>query len=530
MAEGSRMLVIGLDGATWDLIKPWADEGKLPTFKKLMENGVWGELESTVPPWTVPAWNCLSAGKRPEKLGLTTFRQRETGSYKFRPCFVTKNPGTCFWDCLNDGEKRTHLLFLPNVHNPYKINGLMITGWLYENRDKLTFPPDLKAKLEKAVGKFKIDVAELDEKGGARTKIMTDKQYVNEVRDITEKHFDILKHILINYEWDTVFIVFAGSDRLQHRFWERKNLILDYYKDIDNKINELSELINDDTYIMLVSDHGFGRSDYAFNVNDWLIKEGYLSLETGNSNPSLLRRIYNLASKNKRLHSMMIKAAVPLPRFKGMLEKKLNPKNFEDLEINWGNTKAFAYGCFGDVYLNLAGREPCGAVEVREYDRVRDEIIDKLKALSPPETGKKLSVKVFKKEELYSDCTIKDTKPDIFILVTDAGIQRISPGVGTGQIFQRSIRGMHRLNGIFLCHGPDIKKGKITRKARIYDIAPTVLHMFGLPIPKDMDGRVLKEIFEEDSELAKREIVYQAVNEREKISKRIKELKTLGKI
>ena len=97
MAEGSRMLVIGLDGATWDLIKPWADEGKLPTFKKLMENGVWGELESTVPPWTVPAWNCLSAGKRPENLGLTTFLQRETGSYKFRPYFVTKNPETCFW-------------------------------------------------------------------------------------------------------------------------------------------------------------------------------------------------------------------------------------------------------------------------------------------------------------------------------------------------------------------------------------------------------------------------------------------------
>jgi predicted AlkP superfamily phosphohydrolase/phosphomutase len=85
MEQIKKVIIIGLDGATWNLIKPWADKGLLPTFKELMEKGVWGELESTVPPWTIPAWYSLFSGKSPVKLGFFSFMVRK--GYNFYPYF-----------------------------------------------------------------------------------------------------------------------------------------------------------------------------------------------------------------------------------------------------------------------------------------------------------------------------------------------------------------------------------------------------------------------------------------------------------
>jgi len=324
------------------------------------------------------------------------------------------------------------------------------------------------------------------------------------------------------------------TDRLQHRFWD-EGILLNHYTKIDAWLGHMLASLDSNVVVFLVSDHGFGPVRYTLNINEFLISEGYLKL----AEQKKIKRqslLYSTVRKF-RLLSLARNLVRLLPN--GVSQKitsEVAPKKFDELDIDWKHTKAFAYGVFGDIYINVKGREPEGTVDPNEYDKIRDEIIQKLKNLS--HKGKKLNIKVYKKEELYPGATIWDDLPDLVVLPTDDGVQAINPNVGMGEIITESpgTVGNHRLNGIFLAYGPGIKKGQKIEGAKIYDIAPTILHIFGLPIPNDMDGRVLMEIFEDDSEFAKRRpkyvdpSYYEKKQADEKLRKAIKNLKLKGKI
>ena len=193
--------------------------------------------------------------------------------------------------------------------------------------------------------------------------------------------------------------------------------------------------------------------------------------------------------------------------------------------IDWSRTKAYGLGRVGQIYLNVKGREPWGIVEPgQEYEEVRDEIIRKLGEMIDPETSKPVDIEIFKKEEVYHGQYF-ELAPDI--------LYRMSKFYQAVSIRDRAewgkspFSGYHVPEGLFVAYGPDVKKsGEKLEGLRIYDIAPTILHLFGLPIPEDMDGRVLTEIFEEDSEPGQREVVYQEIDyEAERIKRKVKELR-----
>ena len=295
--------------------------------------------------------------------------------------------------------------------------------------------------------------------------------------------------------------------------------------------------INKDTNIFIVSDHGFGPVEYQFNMNEWLIKEGYLKLiNQKNKNGNILLSIAN-STKKMGLSSLARKILKVLPlKLSGSIKDSLANSKFENLDIDWKNTKAFAYSVCGTIWLNIRERESEGLLNPSEYDKVRDEIIWKLKNLKI--NGQKGNIQVFKKEEIYPKAELGDSLPDLVLLPTDDGIHTSSSDIGFGEIFTKSNGGgNHRLKGIFLAYGKDIKKGYKIEGAKIYDIAPTILHLFGLPIPNNMDGRVLTEIFEPDSELKKEKPVYVDLSyfdkkndEKMKLRTKIKQLKIKGKI
>ncbi|WP_457751206.1 alkaline phosphatase family protein [Thermococcus sp.] len=529
----TRVLVIGLDGATWDLLKPWADSGELPTFKELMEKGSWGGLRSTIPPWTIPAWDSMTAGKSPQKLGYATFMVKD--GYKFVPYRLKRARQELIWDILSEHGYKNIVANLPNVYSSKRINGIMVAGWLNLGKDDLAYPQGIMEEISSFCGEYMIDIFDVDlEKGIIVSGPQTDKEYLERCKSLFKNHSCAFDYLINNKEWNFAFLVFVTTDRLQHRFW-KESVLLSHYKEIDEWLGKLVERLDDETVLILVSDHGFGPVRYTLNINELLLSKGYLRLKKEDK-PNATNAVFRFVKKS-RLLPIARKIIKLLPqKTRERLIKKARPVGLDKLNIEWSNTIAFAYEPSGEIYINLKGREPHGAVSIEDYETVRDEIAKIIESLEY--NGDKLRIKVLKKEEAYPGSGVFDILPDLVIVPTDDGVQAIDPKIGHGEIITRNDGsfGNHRLMGIFLAYGPGIKKGQKIEGAKIYDVAPTILHIFGLPIPKDMDGRVLMDIFEDDSEFERRKpkyvdpSYYERKKADEKLKKAIKNLKLKGKI
>jgi len=505
-----KVLVIGLDGACMDLIKVWTREGKLPTFEKLMREGSYGNLESVTPPLTIPAWNCLATGKNPGKLGCFGFVQKVYKSYDFRLCASLSKKEKDIWDILSGYGRKVFVLNAPNVISAHKINGYMVAGFLCLSEKNLAYPEGLRDLLR-----------DMNYKRGSPYIIPfltgSDYEISRMLEEMTESICKVLFHFL-EKEWDFGFVVFQELDGAGHRFWNRKDILLKHYQHIDRKLKEILNKLNDvddETNIIIVSDHGFGPNKRVFLINEWLAREGYLKLR---KKPSLLliNTIIRVLKEENILRILkLLMKCFPhlLPLYESLFRGAMR------VPILWNETKAFCYGNWGMIYINLSGREPQGIVKEENYEELRTEIIEKLQ---------KISVKACRREEIYHGPYL-ELAPDIIIQIDDY-VNSVAGKIGYNKEFTEGFifEGYHnRMNGTFIAWGPDIREN-FEINAKIYDIAPTILHMFGVPIPKDMDGRVLKEIFKGD--LAMQEIKYQELEENRRIKKRIKELKRSGRI
>ncbi len=498
-----KSLLIGLDGATWDLIKPWVEEGKLPTFRKLMEKGVWGYLESTIPPVTIPAWVSLSTGLNPGKLGFSNFLYKK--GYEFKPYFTKWKEKRNIWDFLSFYGKRCCVVNLPNVIKGYSINGCLVPGWMYTG-DFSPYPKEISNLLK-----------EQEYMEAIKVETINFKKILNSARFFHNSFVKLLKDFL----WDFSFIIYPSPDWVQHRMWYEEGKVLKIYEEIDRYIEKWIEKVGKEHNFIIVSDHGFGTTEIKFHINEWLIQEGYLVLKKDKRfNKQKIPVFLSLFLK--------IYGKIPLNIFNA-LRKKFYEFSLES--IDWSKTTAFSYGTAGEIWINLKGREPNGIVKKEEYEDLTKEILSKLK---------KMKFTAYLKEEIYKSCSKFDELADIIICYTQEGAQSISPNL-CGETFRNVKIGDHRLHGIFLAYGKDIKNtGEEIKNLKIYDIAPTILHMFGLPIPKDMDGRVLTEIFREESEIAKRKPVFvepsyysqklKLISEKERIRERIRKLKDKGKV
>lgn len=489
-----RVLVVGLDGACMDLIRRWASENKLPAFRELLEEGTHGRLESVVPTLTIPAWNCLATGKNPGKIGCFGFLQKAYGSYEFHIFSSMMRKERDIWDILSEHGKQVLVLNAPNVPYAYEVNGRMAAGFLYISEDVLTYPSEFAETLRQ-LG-YEWDINDLH-----AFFTSSDQKLSRRLSEITRRQFGAFLH-MFDDDWDFSFVVLLELDRAQHRFWGKEDFILRHYQNVDRCLHALLRRLDSDTTLLVVSDHGFGPHEKIFLVNEWLRRRNFLIPK---KEPLLLRIIAPFRGLLPKLYS--------LPLLRQIWVKLL--LHTARIQVDWKRTKAFSYGTWGPIYINLKGREPQGVVEASEYERLRDEIIEGLR---------ELSVTAYRREELYSGEYLH-LAPDI-VVQTDDYVHGINPRIGYNKNFIKDFGGNHRKdNGTFIAWGPDIKRGFEIR-ARIYDVAPTILHMFGLPLPTDMDGRVLREIFE--GELATRGIKYERI--RESVRERVKRLKKMKKL
>lgn len=528
-----KVLIIGLDGATFDVIGPLVQGGKLPTFKKLMDDGASGRLRSAIPPVTGPSWVSFATGRNPGKTGVFDFLVRERDSYSLRPINSEVFRGRSLWDYLGNSGWKVGIVNFPMLFPPYKINGFMVSGLGAWESDEITSPSTLKEKLNELTGGYEIEVDYHDEKYNDEEKFFRDLDRVLEKREKAVHYLAKAKR------WDFFLCVFSSTDWIQHLMWKHidethllynakkskkyKSKFMEFWERIDTIVGSLIKLAGRSTDVFVVSDHGFGPQDMCFNTAKWLELNGVL-VKTGGAP----------AVKGKTLVRPFLTKFTFIAK---ILPRKLRDKLLRRFKvditglIDFNKSKAYVRGHtipVGEIYLNVRGRDPRGFIaQGREYTELRKEVISKLKSW-----GRTAGVKVdiFEPDKIYSGEYVGQA-PDI--LFTIEGWKCVMVNDFEGEVFQRrpySHRhtGSHRLDGVLLVSGPNIKKCKI-REANIMDVAPTILHLFSVPIPRDMDGRVLKEIFR-PGELRKRKIIYQSISGKEEIKRRVKELKKLGKI
>ncbi len=517
-----KLLIIGLDGATFDLILPWAKEGILPCFSDLISNGAWGNLQSTIPPITPTAWPSMATGKNPGKHGVFNFVGIKPDSYEFHFVNGSSIQGNTFWRILSDAGKKVGIINVPMTYPPEEINGYIISGLdTPDEKSGFTYPVSLYKEINKITEGYNLDIRHLGNLQNDRKRI----QVLKELKEIEEKRLKALFYLMDNYPTDLIKIVFNATDQVQHHFWhymdeehpqffstgknKHAKAIQIVYQQMDNIIARIREKLPQDTIIMLVSDHGAGYAgDIKLDINTFLWQNGLLSIK----DTAPIRRIYSSSLKwieqffrTHLSHRQKAKIAKWFP----LLLLKLTSSSLDF--IDWSNTKAFASETTrtsGYIWINLKDKMPQGIVKQgKEYDKLIEDITSRLKELKNPETGEKLINKVFRKEEVFSGPYLPFA-PDLIIpwwekpyvqFSAENSFANDKSAISKGGFIPGvEFSGNHRLHGIFLMKGRSIKRGFEVMNARIEDIAPTVLYIFQQDIPLDMDGKILTEAFDED--------------------------------
>ncbi len=454
-----KILVLGLDCAAPELLFGYDD---LPNIRRLMEIGAYGRLESVVPPITVPAWMCMATSQDPGSLGIYGFRNRVDHSYSGLGIATARSiTEPAIWDHLAREGKQSIIVGVPPGYPPRKLNGVSVSCFLTPdtNKNVFTHPPEVSDEIRRLVGHYPVDVQ------GFRT---NDKVWLrDQIRDMSRVQFQVVRHLMRTKEWDYFHFVDIGLDRAHHGFWKDHdpqhvlhepgspfaNVIHDYYRHIDEEIGHTLELLTDDTVVLVVSDHGAQRLDGGFCVNEWLVREGLLVL---NTRPT-----------------------------------EVTP--FAKLDVNWSRTRVWSEGgYYARVFFNVKGREPHGVVEPSEYESFRDEVRARFLATADPE-GKPLGTLVFKPDEIYHH--VRNVAPDLI--------------VHFGALYWRSIGGVgypsihvlendtgpddcnHAQFGSFILAASNNPLSGEIAGARLLDIAPTLMDLGGYEIPPIMQGRSL---------------------------------------
>ena len=460
MGNNPKVLVIGLDCTSPELLFNKLKD-KLPNLSSLIDNGIHGELKSCHPPITIPAWMVMFTGKNPGKLGLYGFRHRKSNSYTdfyIATSNFIKEP--TIWDLASKHGKKSCIVGVPPSYPPKPLNGCLISCFITpENAKEYTYPSTLKHEVEKLIGKYIFDVEFRTEQ---RKKLLT------ELYDMTRRRFKVLKYLLTKKSWDLFIFVEIGVDRVHHAFWkffdknhpkyvagnEFEHVIPEYYKFIDEQIGELLKLVDEDTAIIVVSDHGVKPMKGAFCINEWLAEEGLL-------------------------------------KFKHKPEKILD---LEKAPIEWSETKVWGWGgYYARIFLNVKGREPYGKIPPENYENFRDEVADKLKEITDPE-GRKMDMKIFKPEKIYPET--RGDPPDLMVYFDDL-YWRSAGTIGHNTIYlSENDTGpddaMHSMYGVFILS--DMKKTfnkKTVSNLEIRDVASTILHLLNIPVPDDFEGKIV---------------------------------------
>jgi predicted AlkP superfamily phosphohydrolase/phosphomutase len=495
------LTVIGLDAATFDVIDPLVAAGELPNLERVLQSGAYGPLRSTTPPLTPLAWTTMVTGVNAADHGIWDFSHRAEGGYALRLVNGSHRTAAAVWDRLSAAGHRVGVVNVPFTWPAPDVDGFVVAGMDASGRDDgMTHPRDLIRELTARFGAQDLDHGfPLDDHGQVD---------LDRVRRACESRVAATLWLCDRFEPRLVLVVFMAADHVQHLCWPEwvrdgaASRVAEVYRILDRAVGELRAGLGEGGDTMVVSDHGAGALHGVVSLNAWLEREGFLAYgyERGTMTREIVRKTAYRAFALRRAVPEVLRRRVKqrIPRIR---ERSYRLGEFS--VVDWSRTRAFAYGTFGNVVINVRGRERSGIVEPGvEYERTRDEVAVKALGLQGL-NGERIVAAVHKREDLFDGPRL-DRIPDLLIEFDEyawlgrgtlksrpASIwDEISPPGGA-----ESYVGSHRHNGIFALAGPSARRGQVAR-ASILDVAPTLLYVLGEAIPTNLEGRILSEAIE----------------------------------
>lgn len=502
-----KLLVIGIDGAPHPLIEQWAAVGELPNLARLIDRGGFGVLRSTIPVHSPTAWASFITGLNPGQHGVFDFVRRSPDSYKLNVVRADQYPGASIWRLLSDQGRRVGVMNVPMTYPPEPVNGFLVSGLGTPDFGRYSYPPELQD--------------ELDADGYRVNKkffFVRDRQdeWLDDITAMTDKRGETAVRLLKEKPWDFFMVVFRNSDEICHFYWHHmdeshpqydpaappryRTAILDLYRQIDRWVGEIVAAAGEEVNVVVMSDHGAGPLYRDVFLNEWLWREGRLAVrDEVAGGHGWLHTMQRLGLTRARISDTLTR--LDLHRLETLIKRALGDRIYvlprdERPEfhnaIDWARTSAYSFGYYGQIFINLRGREPDGIVPPEEYEALRDEIAQRMMTIIDPEDGLPVVDRVYKKEELYHGRYLAEA-PDLLAImrgltyITRMGYEFAGE---RGTLFREPYTdetGGHRLEGILIAAGPDIRQGALPERP-IVDLTPTLLQLQGCPVPGYMDG------------------------------------------
>ncbi|MBC8446257.1 MAG: alkaline phosphatase family protein [Chloroflexi bacterium] len=520
-----RVLVLAWDGATLDLARPWIEQGKLPNLKRMAEMGTHGELASTEPPISAPAWASFMTGSNPGQHGIYHFQEHVEGTYRARLLNGGDITVPTLWRILSDAGRRVAAINVAMTFPPETVNGILIAGVDAPGAGSVyTSPPGLAQELAQSIGEYIIEPGVIEHVRRDRHDLA-----LRSILHALEQRIKVVDYLLAREHWDLFVVNYRASDNVQHHFWHFMDAthplhdarraaslgdaILRVYQRLDEHVGQTLDRMGSDTTLVVMSDHGFGpASPKALYLNRWLAREGYLRFagrgEEGTGWHMRLRRVlWNLIWGPLRRYTSKRTKDGLRRLFPALYDRARTPASY--FSIDWAHTRAYSDEYRPVIWINLQGREPQGTIQPgAAYEALRDELIERLLALRDPSDGQPVVWQAQRREEVYHGAQLHKA-PDIVLALRQAPYvrSRLSPTTRSVEPLQELTpeqlkadylpQGLHRDNGMLFMAGAGIRPGLTMAGAQIVDLAPTILHLLGLPVPSTMDGRVLQEALTE---------------------------------
>ncbi len=497
-----RVLIIGIDGGTWKLLRPLMEEGVMPNLKEAVRSGASGILKSTIPPLTATAWTTFMTGLSPSKHGIIEFNNYD-GAYG--TYFVTNSSikQKTIWELASDFGLRVISVNVPLTYPPYPIRGYMITGLLTPDTKRFTYPPSLGKEILEEFGEYRILTT------GKVFLLHGLDRFVEELKETVRGRAEVAAYLLLTKEWDLAMVHFYSSDMVQHFTYHClepshplhdpscRGKVLEVYREIDKAITKVLEAAEKKGLSLKVflSDHGFTGVHTTIVLNSLLLKNGWLKPKVQSLPRKVLWKTLRFA---RRLDVFNLN--------RWFLKEKTREKLISSLQvgnIDFSSSVAFSINgwVYGNVFINLKGRQPEGVVEEKDYERIRQEIKEALEK----EKGIK---KVLTREEAYGKTQLPSI-PDLVAVPEDGYAFSFSLFADRKRVYLKNrIRtdhtGSHHIDGIWILNGKGVREG-VEVNAEIKDLLPTVFWYMGLDIPAYVDGRVVKEAFKDGFSSSKEE-------------------------
>ncbi len=487
-----RVLIIGWDGVDWKILQPMLDAGELPHLKALIERGLYGDCLSTVPSHSWCAWPSFMTGLNPAGHGVFDILEHKPGVSKRLPITYRSIKARTIFDDLTAAGKTTLALNIPLTFPTPELKGKVVAGGVLPAARSYTYPLELQRELD-ANAPFPVN-------GMSWTTFRNRPEaFLDETAAITEKRQKAFEYLLDTTEWDFGVIVYVSTDRMQHCLMEyihpehpaypkMKDTAVAkqtraVYQQLDDGLARLLERTTNDDLVIFMSDHGHQACTRCCTMDRVLEHLGYARFSKGSFVTNLIRwgpgrriarRLYDIL----KLHGRIALPASPL---------------------DWTASRAYtSVTSTGEgVSLNMKGREPQGVVDPKDYESLREELFQALSEFRDPDTGKAPISKIYRKEEVLSGKFL-DTAPDL--LLVPAPFYSLTHAKGMVEDADW-LSGDHRLEGVVVATGPQVKAGALTETVELIDLGPTAMAALGVPSALPRDGKVVASLVGPDVQL-----------------------------